>query len=74
MTNEKVNNCYCCGEAELPNKVENANTCPVCKTSGVKVTNITVRHLVVDTLTELVEDTDYYICKRQLEPHVVPVT
>jgi len=64
MINEKINNC-CCGGKEKFHKIENNNTCPVCKTSGVKVKNKTVRHLVVDTLTELVGDTDYYICMNE---------
>jgi bacterioferritin-associated ferredoxin len=65
MTNEKINNCCCCGEKETSYKIKNDNTCPVCKTSGIKVKNITVKHLVVDTLTELVGDMDYYICMNE---------
>jgi bacterioferritin-associated ferredoxin len=64
MTNEKINTC-CCGGKGPSHKIENDNTCPVCKTSGVKVKNITVNHLVVDTLTELVGDMDYYICMNE---------
>lgn len=37
----------------------------MCKASGVKVKNITVRHLVVDTLAEFVGDMDYYICMNE---------
>lgn len=65
MINEKINTCCCCGGKEPSNKVENDNTCPVCKTSGVKVKNIAVKHLVIDTMTELVGDMDYYICVNQ---------
>ena len=64
MINEKINNC-CCGGKEKFQKIENDNTCPVCKTSGVKVKSITVRHLVDNTLTELGGDTDYYICMNE---------
>jgi len=65
MINEKVNNCCCCGEKETPNKIENDDTCPVCKTSGVKVKNITVKHLVDDTLEEMVGNMDYYMCMNE---------
>ena len=65
MINEKINTCCCCGGKETPNKIENDNTCPVCKTSGVKVKNITVRHLVDDTLEEMVGNMDYYICMNE---------
>jgi len=64
MINEKINTC-CCEGKKSPNKIENDNTCPVCKTSGIKVKNITVRHLVVDALAESVRDMDYYICVNQ---------
>lgn len=61
MINREINTC-CCEGKKSPNKIENDNTCPVCKTSGIKVKNITVKHLVVDTLAESVGDMDYYIC------------
>ncbi len=38
------------------------NLCPVCKAPGDKVNNITVRHLVLDSLAELAGDRDYYLC------------
>lgn len=62
MTNEIFYKSCCRGKIESSHKIEDDNTCPVCKTSGVKVKNITVKHLVVDTLTESVGDMDYYIC------------
>lgn len=63
MMNEKLNNCCCCGgETQKPNKIEINNTCPMCKTSGSKVKNITVKHLVVDEIKESVGDSDFYIC------------
>lgn len=63
MTNEISNKC-CCGST-LTCKIEENNICPVCKTSGVKVKNITVRHLVLDSLIELVGDTDYFLCMNE---------
>jgi bacterioferritin-associated ferredoxin len=62
MTNEILNKSCCRGKIESSHKIENDDICPVCKTSGIKVKNITVRHLVVDTLAESVGDMDYYIC------------
>lgn len=62
MTNEILNK-SCCGEKiESSYIIENDNTCPVCKTSGIKVKNITVKHLVLDTMIEQVGDADYYLC------------
>jgi len=43
-------------------KIEEDNLCPVCKISGVEVINITVKHLVLETLIESVGNTDYYLC------------
>ncbi|MBM7583110.1 bacterioferritin-associated ferredoxin [Caldicoprobacter guelmensis] len=54
-----------CEDAELSHKVGNYNTCPICKTSGIKVKNITVKHLVIDDLMQLVGDMDYYICTNE---------
>ena len=65
MTKEILNKSCCRGKIESSRKIEDNNLCPVCKTSGVKVKNITVRHLIVDTLTELVGDMDYYICMNE---------
>jgi len=62
MINKKINTCCCCGGKETSHKIENDDTCPVCKTSGIKVKSITVKHLVDDTLEEMVGDMDYYIC------------
>lgn len=62
MTKE-ISNKYCCGSTiESTCKIEEKNLCPICKTAGTKVKNITVKHLVVETLTELVGDADYYLC------------
>lgn len=62
MTNEIMNKCCCKSKTESACKMEDENLCPVCKKSGVKVENFTVKYLVVDLLTELVGDTDYYLC------------
>lgn len=62
MTNELSNKCCCGSTIESTCRIEENNLCPICKTAGVKVKNITVKHLVLETLTELVGDTDYYLC------------
>lgn len=65
MSNIILEQC-CCGSAtESTCKEEENNLCPTCKTIGVKVKNITVKHLVLETLTELAGDTDYYICMNE---------
>ncbi|OGO78218.1 MAG: (2Fe-2S)-binding protein [Clostridiales bacterium GWB2_37_7] len=61
MSNE-LNQCCCASTSALTCEKEENNLCPICKTSGVKAKNITVKHLVSETLTELVGDTDYYLC------------
>ena len=63
MANEMSNKCCCGGTSTC--KIEENNLCPICKTTGVKVKNITVKHLVLETLTKLVGDTDYYLCMNE---------
>ncbi len=62
MTNEIMNKCCSESKTESTCKMEYENLCPLCKKSGVKVENFTAKHLIVDSLTELVGDTDYYLC------------
>ena len=57
-----LNQCYCGSTTESTCEKEESNLCPICKAAGVKVKNITVKHLVLEALTELASDTDYYIC------------
>ncbi len=42
--------------------VEKNDSCPICKQTGDKVKNITVRHMVLDELLEQIGDYDYYLC------------
>jgi hypothetical protein len=44
MDNGIMNKCCCGSKSQSTYKIENDNTCPVCKTSGIKVKNITVKH------------------------------
>ncbi|KJS88087.1 Csac_0668 family 2Fe-2S cluster-binding (seleno)protein [Peptococcaceae bacterium BICA1-8] len=62
MTNKISSKCCCGSTIESTCKIEENNLCPICKTTGAKVKNITVKHLVLETLTKLVGDTDFYLC------------
>lgn len=62
MGKETLNKC-CCGNSENSSyEKEKNNLCPVCKKKGVLVKNITVKHMVLDELTEQVGDKDYFLC------------
>lgn len=65
MTNEIMNKCCCESKTGSPCEMDYENLCPVCKKSGIKVENFTVKHLVAETLTELVGDTDYHLCMNE---------
>lgn len=65
MNNEALNKCCCGSTIESSCKIEENNICPICRTLSVKVKNITVKHLVLETLSELVGDTDYYLCMNE---------
>lgn len=43
-------------------KIQKNDLCIACKKQGTLVKNITVKHLVLDELTEQVGDKDYYLC------------
>jgi len=56
-------NKYCCGNSEKSScDIEKDNLCPVCRKQGTLVKSITVRHMVLDELTEQVGDKDYFLC------------
>lgn len=56
----------CCGSKTEPLcNTEKNNICPICETTGIKVTNTTIRHMVIDELIELVGDADYFICMNE---------
>ena len=63
MSDEGLNKCYCESIDVLPSKID--GLCPICKTSGSKVKNVTVEHLILESLTELVGDRDYYLCMNE---------
>jgi len=45
--------------------IEKSNLCPVCKEEGTLVKNITVKHIVIDELTEKVGGNDYFLCMNE---------
>lgn len=62
MEKETLNK-SCCGNSENSSFVEEkSNLCPVCEKQGALVKNITVKHLVLNELTEQAEDNDYFLC------------
>ncbi|KUO61236.1 MAG: (2Fe-2S)-binding protein [Gracilibacter sp. BRH_c7a] len=64
MMEEGLNNCCCESTVGLTCEIEESS-CPVCKTLGSKVKRVTVEHLVLESLTELVGDSDYYLCMNE---------
>lgn len=57
-----MNKC-CCGNSEKSScDIEKDNLCPICGKQGVLVKNFTVKHMVLDELTERVGDKDYFLC------------
>jgi bacterioferritin-associated ferredoxin len=61
--NNQVSN-KCCSENKMKTtyKIQKNNLCISCKKQGTLVKNITVKHMVLDELTEQVGDKDYYLC------------
>ncbi|ACL19260.1 BFD domain protein (2Fe-2S)-binding domain protein [Desulfitobacterium hafniense DCB-2] len=41
------------------------NKCPICDKEGTLVKNLTVKHLVLDEIVELVGDPDYFLCMNE---------
>ena len=64
MKNEGLNNSCCESTVGLTCQIEESS-CPVCKTLGQRVKRVTVEHLVLESLTELVRDSDYYLCMNE---------
>jgi len=62
MEEKNLINCSCCHSEKSACEVETNNLCPVCQKEGVLVKNITVKHLVLDELTEQIGDKDYFLC------------
>ena len=62
MSKATLNNC-CCGNSTISScGAEKNNLCPVCGKQGTLVKNITVRHMVLEELTEQVGGNDYFLC------------
>lgn len=45
--------------------VEKNSLCPVCSKEGTLVKNITVKHMVLDELKEIVGKSDYFLCMNE---------
>ncbi len=56
-----------CWESEqnFTRVVEKNNICPKCKSKGVEVKSITVKHLVIDELANQVKEPTYFICMNE---------
>ncbi len=63
--NRTLNESCCKNEIESNRIVETDNLCPVCKKAGIKVRNITVKHLVLETIIGQVGTDDYYLCMNE---------
>ncbi len=44
---------------------ERNTLCPVCSKEGILVKNITVKHMVLNELNEIVGNTDYFLCMNE---------
>lgn len=69
MINKEVRNhlnkCCSVNIKKSPYKIEKDNLCPVCKKQATLVKNVTVKHMVLDELTEQVGDNDYFLCMNE---------
>jgi len=61
MNNEVSNKCCGGNKAKISDEININNLCPVCGKQGSLVKNITVKNMVIDELTELIDD-DYFLC------------
>lgn len=62
MGKEISNKCYCGNTKKSSCKIEKNNLCSICEKQGIPVKSITVKHMVLDELTERVGDNDYFLC------------
>lgn len=65
MEGKNLNKSCCEEHLESNSNVEKNNLCPVCGEAGNAVRNITVKHLVLNELSEQVGDSDYYLCMNE---------
>ena len=59
-----MNHC-CCSENQIENKSYKKGNCPACGKEGNLVKNYTVKHIVVEELTEEVGSSNYYLCMNE---------
>lgn len=65
MEKKTLNKSRCVSKIETTRLVEKNSLCPVCRENGTFVKNITVRHMVLDELTEQVGNNDYFLCMNE---------
>jgi bacterioferritin-associated ferredoxin len=46
-------------------RVVGNNICPACNSEGVEVKNFTIKHLVMNELTDKIEDSNYFACMNE---------
>ena len=62
MGKEILNKSYRGNTKKSSCKIEKNNLCSICEKQGIPVKSITVKHMVLDELTEQVGDNDYFLC------------
>lgn len=58
-------NKFCCESSTKSSCGLENKLCPVCGMTGTYVKNITVKHIVIEELTEQIGDNDYYLCMNE---------
>lgn len=62
MEKETLNKCCCENTVKSYYETEKDNLCPICEKHGILIKNITVKHMVINELLELVGDGNYFLC------------
>ena len=65
MRKEDIDECCCENKKEALCYVKKINLCPNCKNKGIIVKNITVKHIILDELIDLVCDDNYFLCMNE---------
>ena len=65
MKEQRIKKSCWTSEQDFTRAVEKNNKCPVCNGEGIKVKNVTVKHLVMDGLTDQIKEDNYFICMNE---------
>lgn len=65
MEKKFINTSCWVGKTESASMVDKNSLCPICNNEGILVKNITVKHMVLSELKEIVRDTDYLLCMNE---------